>query len=156
MADESHEMSIKVKKNKKINKINQCTTKPTISLVRSVKTQISLWFCGSDQSLGWLHVPSTASGLSKGDKWESLTYWVDIQAYLSLCRSHRSYCWFCGALAQMSSAAVVIGTLKASYSSKIDIFYPNKLIYSINTIIKCGIWQLVKFQSVSFFEQNKN
>ena len=39
--------------------------------------------------------------------------------------------------------------LKAPYSSKIDIFIQerfNKLIYSIYTIIKCGIRQPVKFQ----------
>ena len=46
--------------------------------------------------------------------------------------------------------------LKVPYSSKIDIFLfiPerfNQLIYSINTIIKCGIWQPVKFQLVSRF-----
>ena len=44
-------------------------------------------------------------------------------------------------------------TLKAPYSSKIDIFFIqerfNNLIYSINTIIKCGIWEPVKFQLVS-------
>ena len=49
----------------------------------------------------------------------------------------------------------------APYSSKIDIFFFikkidifiqerfNKLIYGINTIIKCGISQPVKFQLVS-------
>ena len=44
--------------------------------------------------------------------------------------------------------------LKTSYSSKIDIFIQerfNKLIYGINTIIKYGIWQPVKFQFVSRF-----
>ena len=45
--------------------------------------------------------------------------------------------------------------LKAPYSSKIDIFFIqerfNKLIYSINTILKCGIWQPVKFKLVSRF-----
>ena len=44
-------------------------------------------------------------------------------------------------------------SLKASYSKKIDIFLSkktmfNKLIYSINTIIKCSIRQPLKFQSV--------
>ena len=46
--------------------------------------------------------------------------------------------------------------LKAPYSSKIDIFHPliiyiNKYIHGINTIIKCGIWQPVKFQLISWF-----
>ena len=44
--------------------------------------------------------------------------------------------------------------LKAPYPSKIGIFLQerfNKLIYSINTIIKCSIKQPVKFQLVSRF-----
>ena len=54
-----------------------------------------------------------------------------------------------------------LGKLKAPYSSKIDIFIQerfNKLIYSINTIINCGIWQPVKFQlvSLSFLNWIKN
>ena len=31
----------------------------------------------------------------KMDKRELLSYWVDVQADLSLCWSHRSYCIFC-------------------------------------------------------------
>ena len=41
--------------------------------------------------------------------------------------------------------------VKAPYSSKIDIFIQerlNKLIYGIDTIIKCGIWQPVKFHKI--------
>ena len=45
--------------------------------------------------------------------------------------------------------------LKAPYSTKIDSFIIqerfNKLIYSMNTIIKCGTWQPVKFQLVCRF-----
>ena len=44
--------------------------------------------------------------------------------------------------------------LKTPYSSKIDIFIQerfNKLIYSINMIIKCGIWQPVKSKLVFHF-----
>ena len=47
--------------------------------------------------------------------------------------------------------------LKAPYSSKMNIFFFviqerfNKLTCSINTIIKCGIWQTIKFQLVSRF-----
>ena len=40
-------------------------------------------------------------GYSKKDKRESLPYWVDVQADLSLCWLHRSYCRFCHVLAQM-------------------------------------------------------
>ena len=29
-------------------------------------------------------------------------------------------------------------------------------MYGINTIIKCGIWQPIKFQLVFHFEQDKN
>ena len=53
----------------------------------------------SDQSLRWSHVPSKPKGYPKSDKREPLPYWVDIQADLSLCCSHRSYCRFCRALA---------------------------------------------------------
>ena len=52
----------------------------------------------------------------------------------------------------------VLTILKAPYFSKIDIFIQerfNKLIYSINTITKYGIWQPVKFQLVSFFEPDQ-
>ena len=39
--------------------------------------------------------------------------------------------------------------LKAPYSSKIDIFIPIKCLKNINTIIKYGIRQPVKFQFAS-------
>ena len=39
----------------------------------------------------------------KSDKLDPLPHWVDIQADLSLCWSHRSYCWFCRALAHFIS-----------------------------------------------------
>ena len=41
-------------------------------------------------------------GYPKGDKRESLPYWLDAQADLSLCWSHRSHCKFCRATAQIS------------------------------------------------------
>ena len=47
---------------------------------------------------------------------------------------------------------IVTYILKAPYSLKQTFYYPerfNKLIYSINIIIKCGTWQPVKFQLVS-------
>ena len=45
------------------------------------------------------------------------------------------------------------------YGIKIDIFYPrrfNKLMYGINTIINCGIWQPAKIQLVSRFWSGLN
>ena len=51
-----------------------------------------------DQSICWLHVPSTALGYPKSDKQEPLPYWVDVEVDLSLCWSHRSYCRFCHSL----------------------------------------------------------
>ena len=56
---------------------------------------------------------------------------------------------------------MVYSKLKVPYSSKIDIFFIperfDKLIYSINTIIKCGIRQSVKFKlSLSFLNWIKN
>ena len=40
-------------------------------------------------------------GYPKRDKQEPLPYWVDVQADLSRCCSHRSYCRFCCALTQI-------------------------------------------------------
>ena len=40
-------------------------------------------------------------GYPKRDKREPLSYWVDVQAELSLFWSHRSYCRFCRALGQI-------------------------------------------------------
>ena len=37
----------------------------------------------------------------KRDKWEPLPYWLDAQADLSLCWSHKSFCRFCFGLAQI-------------------------------------------------------
>ena len=51
-------------------------------------------------------------GYSKRNKWEPLPYQVDVQADLSLCWSHRSYCRFCRALAQIS---LICGCKKAPY-----------------------------------------
>ena len=75
-----------------IRKMSQCTTKPKIRLVPPVNTQISLriwavWSVFADQLC--LLQPL---GYPKRDKQEPLPYWVDAQADLSLCRSHRSYC----------------------------------------------------------------
>ena len=41
-------------------------------------------------------------GYPKRNKKEPLPYWVDVQADLSLCWSHRSYCRFCLVLALIS------------------------------------------------------
>ena len=55
----------------------------------------------------------------------------------------------------MSSAVVVIDALRVKGSIVLKnrhfIIWEsfNKLIYGINTIIKCGTWQPVKFQLVS-------
>ena len=40
----------------------------------------------------------------KRDTWKPLPYWMDIQADLSLCWSHRSYCRFCRTLALIISS----------------------------------------------------
>ena len=47
-------------------------------------------------------------GYPKGNKREPPPYWVDVQADMSLCSSHRSYCRFCRALAQSSLLQLVI------------------------------------------------
>ena len=64
---------------------------------------------GSDQPahlrglicLRWSHCLLQHPGDPKRDGRESLPYWVDVQADLSLSWSHRSYCRICRALAHM-------------------------------------------------------
>ena len=78
---------------------SQRTTKPTIRLVRPAKAQISLriravWSVFADR-MCLLQPP----GYPERDQREPLPNWVDVQAELSLCWSHRSYCSFCRALA---------------------------------------------------------
>ena len=46
-------------------------------------------------------------GYPKSDKGEFLPYWVDVQADLSLCWSHRSYCMFFRALSWIFSRCLV-------------------------------------------------
>ena len=53
----------------------------------------------TDQSIHWSHVLSTVS--PKRNKQEPLPYYVDVQAGLSLCWSHRSYCRVCHALTRI-------------------------------------------------------
>ena len=54
-------------------------------------------------SLHRSHVPHTASGLSKEGLTRTMPKWVDVEADLSLCWLHRSYCGFCRALAHIVS-----------------------------------------------------
>ena len=74
--------------------------KPTIRLVQAAKTRQPahprrlIRFFADCMCL--LQPP----GYPKRDKRESLPHWVGVQAGLSLCWSHRSYCRFCRALAQ--------------------------------------------------------
>ena len=66
---------------------------------------------GSDQ-------PALApQGYPKRDKPDSLSYWVDVQADMSLCWSHGSYCRFCRALAQLSYCCHVLDGFLLALSS---------------------------------------
>ena len=70
--------------------MSQRTTKHTLRLVRPAETQISLriravW----SERLCWSYVPP---GYPKRYKLNPLKYWLDVQADLSLCWSHGSYC----------------------------------------------------------------
>ena len=77
--------------------LNQHTKIPTIRLMQPGKTP-ACSSMQSDQSLGSSHMHSTASWLSG----EPLPYILgDVQADLSLCWSHSSYCRFCRALAHL-------------------------------------------------------
>ena len=78
--------------------LSQLTTKP-IKLLWSAKTQISLCFHAVWSVLADRMCVLQSPGYPKRDKGEPLPYWVDVQAYLCLCWSHRSYCRFCHALA---------------------------------------------------------
>ena len=85
--------------------MSQRTTKPTIRLCDQRRLRSASASAQSDQSLRWSHVPYTAAGLSKEDKREPLPHWVDVQADLNLCWSHRSDWRFCRALAHMYQPA---------------------------------------------------
>ena len=81
--------------------LNQRTIKPTIRLVRSAKTQISLriravWSDSSLIACAFYSLRAIQRGIMR-----PLPYWMDVQADLSLCWSHRSYCRFFRALAHI-------------------------------------------------------
>ena len=83
------------------NYLSQHTTNPSNWLVRSAKTQIGLripavWSVFADR-MCLVQPPA----YPKGNERELLSYWVDVQADLSLCWSLRSYCRFCHARAQI-------------------------------------------------------
>ena len=82
--------------------VSQRMTKPTVRLVCPMKNQISLpihagWSDSLLIAMCLLQLP----GYPKRDEQESLPYWVDVQADLSLCWSHRPYCRFCHVLAEV-------------------------------------------------------
>ena len=74
--------------------LSQCTTKPTIRVVRPAKIQISLRIFTDCKGL------QQPPGYPRSYKREPLSYWMNVQADLSLRWSHRSYCRFCHAQAQ--------------------------------------------------------
>ena len=90
-------------------KMNQCTTKPTKWPVRPAKTQISLGMCPV-WSVFAVHLKKCwvlSYPLSTQRRlWSD---WVDAQADLSLCwaAAHRSFCWFCHAVAQTISEPIL-------------------------------------------------
>ena len=81
--------------------MSQRTTKPKISLVRLIKVFAD--------RMCLLQLP----GHPKRDEREPLPYWVDVQADLSLCWLHRSYCRFCHALSQYVKGKVNMGVHNA-------------------------------------------
>ena len=84
-------------------------------------------------SLCWLHLPSTAPVYPKTDKRESLQYRVDVQADLSLCWLHRSYC----RLLQCAGFNLYYWNLKqflnTETTDKLFHLALTKLIYSLNS-----------------------
>ena len=93
--------SLKNNNNNNDNRMSQHTTKPTIRLVQPAQ---------SDQSFLIAYVFYRLWAIQR-DKQESLPYWVDVQADLSLYWSHRSYCRLCCVLAWMLSATILLSTL---------------------------------------------
>ena len=72
--------------------------KPTIRLVQPAKTLTShaVWSESSLIAYAFYSPQAIQRGIS-----ENLSYWVDVQAELSLCQAHRSYCRFCHVLVHM-------------------------------------------------------
>ena len=90
-------------------------TKPTTRLVQPAKTWISLpirtvWSESFAEGMCLIQT----SGNPKRDEQELLLYWVDVQADLSLCWSHRSYCVLCW----------LISLRKHAYSNILKILLP--------------------------------
>ena len=81
---------------------SQCMIKPLMRLMWAGKTQISLHIC-----IVWSESSLIATcllqplGYPKRNKWEPLRYWMDVKDDLNLHWSHRTYCRFCRALAQI-------------------------------------------------------
>ena len=69
--------------------MSQHTTKPSIRLVQSAKTDQPAYQKGADH-MCLLQPPD----FSKRNKREPMAYWVDLQADLRLCWLHRSNCRF--------------------------------------------------------------
>ena len=66
----------------------------------------------SDQSLRMCLLQPP--GYPKWNKRDPLTYWIDVQADLSLCWWYRSYCKFCRALAELRK---IMGKFSSSASN---------------------------------------
>ena len=63
--------------------------------MQPAKTQTSLRICSLIRVFAYRMCLLHPSGYPKRDKQEPLPCWLDVQADLSLCWSHRSYCRFC-------------------------------------------------------------
>ena len=75
--------------------MSQRRTKPTIRLMRPLKTQISLCICTVWSVFDDRMCLLKPSGCQKKKKREALPHLVDVQADQSLCLSQRSYCGDC-------------------------------------------------------------
>ena len=93
------------------NHMNQCMTKPTIRLVGPAKTQSACTSTQSDQSF---LIVASQRGINE-NPW---IYWMNVQADLSLCWSHRSYYRFCLVLVHILWVLI----RSASLSPNIDSF----------------------------------
>ena len=85
----------------KLKLMSQHKRKPTKELCDQQRLRSA---CASADLMCLLQPP----GYPKRDKCETLPYLVDVQANLSLCWCHRSYCRFCRAMAQILSVICLV------------------------------------------------
>ena len=124
-------------------------TKHRIRPLRPVKTRISLHTCSLIRVFADHMCLLQPPGYPKTDKQEPLPYCVDVQADLSLCCSHRSYCRFCPMLAHSSLLKHIWGT-HDPHLKCLNLWYFAAMIFCSSAAIwGCVVW----FVSLLFIDR---